>query len=275
MSSNLSISVSYKDDLYNLIEWLEYHLIVGVQHFYIYNNDKNPYTAQSILQPYMNEGVVTMVHSAKMFTRPRVNRQADAHHHCLQRSRGKTRWLAMLDMDEFLYPLKTDNINDVLKDYEAYPQLLINYCCFGSSGIKRKQDFQTQSYVNRAKDNWRWNHLCKGIGQVDKIKNCLHHHCFAVAGVDENKKACNWVKPYSGKILRINHYLTRSQDDYHQKMLRGNPLGEKRDWNWFNWANRNEVYDDGIWVRFGERIMASINRKKKIWNKSKERIMVL
>ncbi len=274
----LSVSVSYKKEAWNLIEWLEYHIIVGVNHFYIYINDENPKFSNSILKPYMEEGFVTIVNSARMFTNSH-NRQASAHHHALARAVNKTRWLAMLDMDEFLYPVVENTVSNVLRNYHESAQLLVNYACFGSSGHEFRPELQTSVYLKRARDGWEWNKLCKGIGQVQHLRAARHHHFFQVlpgrAQVDEDKKHCGWVKNYKGKYLRINHYLTRSREDYMEKMKRGNPIGEKRDWNWFNWANRNEVYDDGLWTRFGEQLLYAVNRRRSLLNYSRKKITIL
>jgi hypothetical protein len=105
---------------------------------------------------------------------------------------------------------------------------------------------QTETYVRRARHKWGWNKLCKAIAQVNYVRRVNHHHYFTEYRVDENKKSCHWWKPFKGNIMRINHYMSRSRQDFKAKMARGNPLGEKRDWRWFHWADRNDVYDDSM-----------------------------
>jgi hypothetical protein len=269
----LSVSTSYKQDPWNLIEWLEYHIIVGVNHFYIYNNDHNARFSNHILKPYVEEGYVTVVKSANLF---RGNRQAAAHNHALNLARTKTIWLAMLDIDEFIYPLVDDKI--MLAKYDLYGQVMLNYACFGSSGHIIRPNLQTQAYLRRAKDGWEWNELCKAIGQVQKVQSVKHHHHFVTGKgktVDEDGKVCGWVKKYKGKYLRINHYMARSIEDYKVKMSRGNPLGEKRDWKWFKWADRNEIYDDGLWNRFGNKILTAIEKRRKLFNYSKGKVLIM
>ena len=39
-------------------EWLDYHLLAGVDHFFIYDNESTP-EFKEILQPYINAGIVT------------------------------------------------------------------------------------------------------------------------------------------------------------------------------------------------------------------------
>lgn len=269
---NLAVSVSYKYDLANLIEFVEYHRLVGVNKIYLCNNDSNPIVTQRVLRNHIDSGFVEHIHSAPMFHQAR-NRQAEAHRHVLRLARrDKAKWLSMLDMDEFLYPIKYDTVTEVLKDYEKCAVLQISYACFGSSGCIRKQMLQTNSYINRAKDGWFWNHLSKSIGRVERIQDCSHHHYFTPVHphmmMDENKKISDWVHPPKYNHLRINHYLSRSKEDYKEKMRRGNPIGEKRDWKWFAWADRNEVHDEGMRQRFVPKLLEVLHNNKN-WYTSK------
>jgi hypothetical protein len=271
----LAVSVSYKSDLWNLLEFIEYHCIVGVSHFFICNNDENPAQSSKILEPYVEEGVVTNIHTADRF-QGHPNRQQAAHNLCLRLAGQKARWLAMLDMDEFIYPIISDSAADVMKQYEDCDSVAFHYACFGSSGYSYRPFMQTDAYVHRAIDAWTWNRLCKAIGQVGRVRNVTHHHFFEKNGmVDENKIPCGWVKPYKGNVMRINHYLSRSAEDYEEKMKRGNPIGERRDWNWFHWADRNEVFDDGMRHRFVDRLKNALLAKVPLLRKSRMHVPLL
>lgn len=165
--------------------------------------------------------------------------------------KNQYRWLALLDSDEFLYPVKNDNISRVLKNYEDIPAIAVNYLCFGSNNLNLRPEMQIEAYTKRSKDNWEWNRLTKAIGQTQLVSHCDHHHKFKSPLYTEDKKKCKWVKKFEGNYLRIIHYMARSKEDFEVKMKRGNPIGEKRDWKWFQWADRNEVVDEGIKNRFG------------------------
>jgi hypothetical protein len=271
----LAISVSYKADLWNLLEFIEYHRIVGVSHFFICNNDDNTKESSRILRHYAERGIVTNIPTAKKF-RNSKNRQQSGHHMCLQLARiKKIKWLALLDIDEFIFPLQKDNVPDVLKHYEDCREVAFNYRCFGSSGYRWRPELQTKAYLRCAHQNWGWNKLCKSIGQVNMIPSVKHHHFFdGHKMVDEDKEFCGWVKDYKGGVMRINHYMARSEEDYMEKMRRGNPLGEKRTWNWFRWANRNEVYDDSM-LRFVEPLRNALLERIDLLKLSRRQIALL
>lgn len=85
-----------------LLQWLEYHLLVGVSHFYIYDADAS---GARLLAPYIARGLVTYFPrwpaslSAKLGRVVRdcrgcLNMQMNAH--CVARSRGRSRWALLL-----------------------------------------------------------------------------------------------------------------------------------------------------------------------------------
>ena len=54
----------FSSETHNLIEWLEYHIALGIDHFFIYNTattKQQQRLLQTQLEPYVTEGVVTLV----------------------------------------------------------------------------------------------------------------------------------------------------------------------------------------------------------------------
>ena len=53
-----------EDSRKNLVEWIEFHLLIGVQHFYLYDTSQqlpsSPSLAQ-LLEDYIKDGLVTVV----------------------------------------------------------------------------------------------------------------------------------------------------------------------------------------------------------------------
>lgn len=50
-----SICAIFKDESLSIKEWIEYHKLIGVEHFYLYNNNSTD-SSVSILQEYVEEG---------------------------------------------------------------------------------------------------------------------------------------------------------------------------------------------------------------------------
>ena len=49
---DLAVVAIFKDEGKYLKEWLDYHLLAGVEHFYLYNNDSSD-DYQEVLAPYV------------------------------------------------------------------------------------------------------------------------------------------------------------------------------------------------------------------------------
>ncbi len=59
----LAACLLFKDAASYLDEWLRFHLRVGVDHFYLYDNDSMD-DYESVVRPFVNAGRVTLYTSA-------------------------------------------------------------------------------------------------------------------------------------------------------------------------------------------------------------------
>lgn len=96
----LSVCAIAKDEGPYFKEWLDWHICQGVQKFYIYDNNSTDET-KAVLSPYVEKGLVEYVYWAG------YRMQLAAYDDCLERHRLDTRWLAFIDLDEFLVPVRT------------------------------------------------------------------------------------------------------------------------------------------------------------------------
>lgn len=123
----VSVCGLFKDEGEFLKEWIDYHLIIGVDHFYLYNNNSTD-DYLNVLTPYIQKGIVDLVDWPHKFPQMAVYKD------CLERHREDTEWIAYIDIDEFVCPIYEDNIKKWLKPYEKYPSVLIYWKVFGTSG---------------------------------------------------------------------------------------------------------------------------------------------
>lgn len=122
-----------------LKEWLEYHLMLGVEHFYLFDNLSTD-DSQSILAPYIERGIVEI-----LYYNQKTNGQSDyavlqceAYNQALALARGKTKWLAMIELDEFIFPVMETSLPAILKNYEDFGGIYINWVTFGTSNVYKK-----------------------------------------------------------------------------------------------------------------------------------------
>ena len=106
---NLAIVAIMKNEGPYLKEWIEFHKLVGVQKFYLYDNDSNDDTRQ-ILDEYIKDGTVdyTFFPGQKM--------QLPAYNDCIEKHKNETKWLAVIDLDEYIVPTKEDSILPLLNE---------------------------------------------------------------------------------------------------------------------------------------------------------------
>ncbi|NES04570.1 MAG: glycosyltransferase family 92 protein [Okeania sp. SIO2F4] len=241
----LSICAIMKDEGSYLEEWLEFHKLVGVERFYLYDNNSTDNT-QEILQFYIQNGEVIYYYW------PEKPGQMSAYSHCLNNHRYDSEWIAFIDLDEFLFPTIAEKITDIIDEFYDVSALGVNWLNFGTSGHEKKPEgLQIENFIKRAKTSFGPNKHIKCILRPDKTVRPLNPHQFVFSEgkvVTENKQAIN--KPFSSthsiKKIRINHYTTRSKEESMKKMMRGRATkNEQRPWSHFESKDVifNEVED--------------------------------
>jgi hypothetical protein len=254
----------FKGEHQYLREWIEYHRLVGVERFYMVSNDDSSDLARSALAPYIERGEVSFTSRPGG---PFVTLQTDIYLEVLAAGCANVRWLAFLDLDEFLLPVEADSVPEVLSAYERYAALAVNWACFGSSGLHAAPPLQTAAYRMRLRDEDEENRAYKSIVDPARVIGTRSPHRFILAEpwvlVDEfgSPVTHDWRNqndPFFGRRLRINHYRTRSAEEFAQKVARWrdeghpeftSPLQVQRYWER---NDRAEVADDTMQRFVGE-----------------------
>ena len=145
--------------------------------------------------------------------------QSGAYTDAIDRFRGVSKWVALIDIDEFVIPVIDETITRTLD--RIYPQvsgLNINWQCYGTGGVKNLDpSIPMIAQLNR-KMVWNhdWNRTCKSIVQPLHVKNCTHpHFCIFKSdhwGMDTKFRPTDGQSPsVEINILRINHYWCRDE----------------------------------------------------------------
>ena len=109
---DLAIASSMKYEAPYLKEWLDYHLLAGVDHFYIYDHE-SPDNLAEVAKPYVEAGIVDYTFA------PSSNTLIYNYNELLKRYRFQCRYMAIVDTDEFLSGLEEllaaayDNRSDI------------------------------------------------------------------------------------------------------------------------------------------------------------------
>lgn len=206
----LSAFVRFKNEARYLPEFLCFHLAVGVEHFYLYNNNSTDDYA-AVLKPFLDAGLVTLVDW------PAKPASPSADIDCVQRCRGKTRWLACFDADEFLFPVQADDLKAILREYEGYPALVANWKLFGSFGHQTPPPgLVIESYLGC--DEALNRHVKSIIDPLRVVAYGNSHYWLYRGwrqGVDENRREVlgSFVSDPTANAIQVNHYIVKSRED--------------------------------------------------------------
>jgi len=242
----LSIMAIMKNEGPYLKEWLDYHILVGVEKFYLYDNESSDNTTE-ILKPYIKKGIVDYTYW------PGKAQQQIAYTDGFNKHANDTKWLAVIDLDEFIVPVEYFTIPEYLNTLpKNFAQLIISWVQYGSSGHKKKPDgLVIENYKKHAEKNWG----IKSIVNPRLVYETLNPHTHEVAGftINETGKRIARINQSGFGVLpinkiRCNHYVTKSYDEYIARMNQGSvskmKINEYRGIDRFKWYDRNDVYDD-------------------------------
>lgn len=252
---NVSICAIFKDEADYLKEWIEFHKIVGVEHFYLYNNNSSDNYLE-VLKPYMDCGLVTLIDW------PIKQGQMQAYQHWADNYKSESKWVGFIDIDEFVVPNQTNSIYGFLKQFDySRPVVIMYWRYFGSSGIKNRdiknlvtEDFKSAWYkyadIGKYFFNTKYDYVqdYKMNKKMHSMWGCLNGIMFPPVNVFNKICTCN-INPVTSDIMpiQINHYLLKSYDEYvNRKAKRGggvNPVGI-HDMEYFNYHDSFSTGED-------------------------------
>ncbi len=219
----LSIVAILKNEALYIKEWLDYHINMGVEHFYLYDNESTD-NIKEILQPYIEKNYITYTFY------PGKAQQRPAYRDMMSKYAHESHWLAVVDIDEFICPVEKISIADFMRDYEDYPALKINCLCFDSNGHETKPKGSVLENYTRCQDiekNTEELYYYKSIVNPLWVKSiAIHSHSYKLAqyAIDENFNKVSDLgftfEAYISKI-RINHYHSKSKEEFYAKVARG------------------------------------------------------
>lgn len=128
--TKLAICTAFKNEAPFLDEWIRFHRSQGVDHFFLYNNFSTDNFA-TVLATHMD--YVTVIDWPVSF---KEGGQLRAMLHAIESTGESYRWLAIIDIDEFLFganqPLAEELRNEPFANVD---QVLVNCINYGSSSI--------------------------------------------------------------------------------------------------------------------------------------------
>ena len=261
---DLAIVAILKNEGHYLKEWLDYHLLAGVDHFYLYNNDSTD-DYDAIIAPYVAAGLVTTEKISG------GSAQFAAYDFAVRDYRFLCRRVAFIDLDEFIYPKNTTGtigatLDRILSRFPDASGVAINWQLFGSNG-ETAADYSfgvLERFTRRAPVDWvvpiPHRDIPGGNAQIKTIANprriafftSAHFPIYFEGGYSVNERGeqvdsyCN--EPVTAEKIALNHYNVKSREEFLLKLNKGRADKAPNYFSaeWFDMYDRNEVFDDGI-----------------------------
>lgn len=226
--AKLALCCIFQDEGNYLKEWIEYHSLVGVSHFYLYNNCSTDHYKQ-VLAPYIAKGIVELfdvpfnTNDIRDAAKTHNFVQVCCYNHALKLAKGKNRWLAIIDSDEFICPVKEDNLLSVLKKYAYAPGLVVYWQIYGTSNVWKlnPNELLLEKLTWKAPVNYPANILVKSIVNP-KYATCKNPHTcrysynrFAVTPLHKRFTHTKNSNSICVDEIRINHYTYRTLSYYY------------------------------------------------------------
>lgn len=242
----LAICAIFKNEAPYLAEWLTFHEGVGVTHFYLYN-DASDDNFREVIAPWVMRGMITITEWPTLA-------QAQAYTDCVRRFRMEARWIAFIDLDEFIFSPAGTALPEVLKAYKGVAALFVYWVLFGSGGNEtrpegpvleayrncldlagtRADNFDHGKTSDRSSYVTGWSRDGKSIINPRLVRRPSIHKpksVWAGAVVDENMLPVQRHEvdaPVSYSTIRINHYWSKSIAEFTEKVDRGDIANRTR-----------------------------------------------
>lgn len=225
---NIAATIIIKNERKYILEWIEYHRILGIEHFFIYDNESTDET-KKILESYIKQGIVSYA-----FIKGQ-KKQTLCYEDSVARNKKNVKWMAFLDTDEFINIHVPKNLPSFLNKYENFSGIGINWISYDSNGHETtpQNGFVISNFTRRhhnpndylpnkhIKCIVKTSHiLCFITPHIPKLIFSFNKNHYLVT---ENKKKITspLTETISTKEIQINHYFSKSKEEYLKKIVRG------------------------------------------------------
>ncbi len=217
----LALTAIFQNEAPYLKEWIDFHLIQGVQFFYLFDHFSTD-SPEKVLFPYIEKGLVKLtkwpISYSDVYEWTEV--QCLAYERAVHWACGKTKWLAILDVDEFLFPTQ-GNLIEILGSFEEFGAVCVNWQVYGTSRVTKipENKLLIEMLNFKTPSMQMTNQYVKSIVRPERVKGFDNAHSalffegfYQVNTKKERFEGCSSAT-VEIDLLRINHYSLR--DEYY------------------------------------------------------------
>lgn len=252
---DLAICAIMKNEARNVVEWIAYHRAVGVDKFYLYDNGSTDDTV-AVLQPLVDAGLVELTDW------PQRPGQIAAYEDFARRHGAEWTWAAFIDLDEFITIFDGRSIVEWLVNFSHVGAVALQWMNFGPAGYEeRPRGLQIEAFNKRVTNRYLVNGHVKCLVRMERFQKVASPHAFFVDGpvlnelsqeVSGGPSSYDIQETIRHDEICINHYYTRSREDWARKIVGGCADNEtvQRSLEWFDLYVRDAtIVDERIQIR--------------------------
>ena len=235
----LAIVLIVRDEEAHIGEWARFHQKAGVRHFYVYDNGSVDGTLVQIVAAVGVQNVTVIPWTQKLrdgTSGAEIHNQVLAYVHAVANFGDQFRWMAFIDVDEFLVPKSGETLMDCLAHLDGEVNISLPWHMFGRNGFEDAPEGGiVANYTRRHPDPMS---PLKGMCNFKMIVDPCHVTAMKVHSIEtdgstvsvndrgDKASASDRKKPgfYSADHIQLNHYYTRSNAELMAKITRGSNM---------------------------------------------------
>jgi hypothetical protein len=226
IESYFAMCLLIKEGGQDLPEWIEYHHRMGASKFYIFDHNSTV-PAINYIREYVLSGLVDLTFTDFRNFNDSRPPQIVAYDKCLRDYSSRHRFMSFVDSDEYIVVVEKDRtIPDVLKTYEKYGGLALNWMMFGTSGHVEKPAGGVIANYHRCyksrhvKQIVNIQHVLRGSGNPHYFTYKPHYYAVSNNGT-RIEGPWNPGTHAAYDVIYLNHYNTKSEAEFLAKIRRG------------------------------------------------------
>lgn len=254
MANSCILTVIKNEHIY-LDEWIRYHLDLGINHIFIYEDidsdshkdicEKYTDVTLSNISSILSQSDLDIIYDLKRTKRWNAQHLYFRNALSYLKQNFNYDWCFIIDVDEFI--TVENDLTTILPLYDSYDAFILQWKCYGANEYIRKPDYNVKGIIDTyTKES---NELLETDKNTSFVKTCYNMRTYNVNHFYNQhipSKDCNWcMSDYSKNILvpvydniYIRHYITKSWEEYvWKKKERGFLWGSKRGFDFFFLVN--------------------------------------
>lgn len=223
-----AICTCIKDETLYLKEWIEWHLSVGFDHIFLYE-DNGSESHIDIVKQFPDTVTLLPINIVKNEPWTEERRQRQMYYYSVRTLKDKYDWIAFIDADEFIDFEEGYDLHKLLNEYDAFPAIMLSWMLYSANGrIERPEGGVVESYPNPITD-------------IDYVNNIFYQHCWTVKSIvnlRHNVSFCNIHVAHGAinmngnffpeqKVFKkawIRHYYTKSWEEWVYRIFKRGDL---------------------------------------------------